>query len=145
MSPFDYRKYRPYRPHVALERTWPDKTISKAPDWCSVDLRDGNQALVHPMSVEKKLELFRLLVEVGFKEIEIGFPSASETELAFTRRLIEGKHIPDSVTVQVLTQARKELIERTFASLAGVKRAIVHVYNSTSRVQREQVFRAGKD
>jgi 2-isopropylmalate synthase len=145
MSEFDYRKYRPYRPQLALERTWPDRTIDRAPDWCSVDLRDGNQALVHPMSVEKKLDLFHLLVEIGFKEIEIGFPSASETELAFTRRLIEGKHIPDSVTVQVLTQARKELIERTFASLAGVKRAIVHVYNSTSRVQREQVFRTGKD
>jgi 2-isopropylmalate synthase len=145
MSHFDYRKYRPYHPQVAIERTWPDKTIATAPDWCSVDLRDGNQALVHPMSVEKKLELFELLVTTGFKEIEIGFPSASETELAFTRRLIEGRLIPDSVTVQVLTQARKELIERTFASLAGAKRAIVHVYNSTSRVQREQVFRASKD
>jgi len=145
MSHFDYRRYRPYRPQVAIERTWPDKTITTAPDWCSVDLRDGNQALVHPMSVEKKLELFDLLVAIGFKEIEIGFPSASETGLAFTRRLIEGKLIPDSVAVQVLTQARKELIEKTFASLAGVKRAIVHVYNSTSRVQREQVFRTGKD
>ena len=142
MSGFDHRKYRPHSPQCGAERTWPDRAIAHAPDWCSVDLRDGNQALVHPMSVAQKLELFDLLVAVGFKEIEIGFPSASETELAFTRRLIEGKRIPDSVTVQVLTQARRELIERTFASLAGVKRAIVHVYNSTSLVQRRQVFHA---
>jgi 2-isopropylmalate synthase len=145
MSHFDYHRYRAYRPQCGIKRTWPDNAITAAPDWCSVDLRDGNQALVHPMSVEKKLELFELLVAIGFKEIEIGFPSASETELAFTRRLIDSHRIPDSVTVQVLTQARKELIERTFASLVGVKRAIVHVYNSTSRVQREQVFRADKD
>ena len=114
MSTFDYRKYQPYRPEVKVERTWPDQVISSAPDWCSVDLRDGNQALVHPMSVQKKLELFKLLTEIGFKEIEIGFPSASATELEFTRRLIEGGLIPEDVTVQVLTQARKELIERTF-------------------------------
>ncbi len=135
MSTFDYRKYQPYRPAVKVERTWPDQVISSAPDWCSVDLRDGNQALVHPMSVQKKLELFKLLTEIGFKEIEIGFPSASATELEFTRRLIEGGLIPEDVTVQVLTQARKELIERTFEALRGVKRAIVHVYNSTSTVR----------
>ena len=145
MSTFDYRKYQPYRPEVKVERTWPDQVISSAPDWCSVDLRDGNQALVHPMSVQKKLELFKLLTEIGFKEIEIGFPSASATELEFTRRLIEGGLIPEDVTVQVLTQARKELIERTFEALRGVRRAIVHVYNSTSTVQREQVFRASEE
>jgi 2-isopropylmalate synthase len=126
------------------DRTWPDRALTAAPDWCSVDLRDGNQALVAPMSVEQKLELFALLVEMGFKEIEIGFPSASQTELDFTRRLIEERRIPSSVTVQVLTQARKNLIDRTFEALEGVERAIVHVYNSTSPVQREQVFGASK-
>jgi 2-isopropylmalate synthase len=142
---FDYRKYRPYRPIDLTDRTWPGRVIERAPDWCSVDLRDGNQALVQPMSVAKKLEMFQLLVDLGFKEIEIGFPSASQTEYDFTRRLIEQGRIPDDVTVQVLTQARAELIERTFEALRGVKRAIVHVYNSTSPVQREQVFRASKE
>jgi 2-isopropylmalate synthase len=137
-------KYRPF-PQIDLpDRQWPNRTIERAPIWCSVDLRDGNQALVQPMSVQKKLELFELLVELGFKEIEVGFPSASKTELEFTRRLIDENRIPDDVTIQVLTQARKELIDRTFAALDGVKRAIVHVYNSTSTVQREQVFRASK-
>jgi 2-isopropylmalate synthase len=145
MTRFDHTKYRPYRPAIAIDRTWPDRVLDHAPDWCSVDLRDGNQALVQPMSVQKKLELWDLLVEIGFKEIEIGFPSASKTELEFTRRLIDEKRIPDDVTVQVLTQARKDLIDKTFAALAGVKRAIVHVYNSTSTVQREQVFKASKD
>jgi 2-isopropylmalate synthase len=144
MSQFDHRKYRSYRPIALKDRRWPDRTIERAPDWCSVDLRDGNQALVQPMSVAKKLELFALLVEIGFKEIEIGFPSASQTEYDFARRLIERDLIPPDVTVQVLTQARRELIERTFEALRGVKRAIVHVYNSTSPVQREQVFRASK-
>jgi 2-isopropylmalate synthase len=144
MSSFDYRKYQPYRPKFDLQRTWPDKYIDKAPDWCSVDLRDGNQALVHPMSVQKKLDLWQLLVDIGFKEIEIGFPSASQTEYEFTRRLIENDLIPDDVTVQVLTQAREALIERTFESLKGIERAIVHVYNSTSKVQREQVFKASR-
>ena len=144
MNSFDYRKYALYRPKVAIDRTWPDQAITAAPDWCSVDLRDGNQALVQPMSVQKKLELFQLLVDLGFKEIEIGFPSASETEFEFTRRLIDNDLIPDDVTVQVLTQARKPLIDRTFESLVGIKRAIVHVYNSTSTVQREQVFKATK-
>ncbi|HEY8521841.1 MAG TPA: 2-isopropylmalate synthase [Gammaproteobacteria bacterium] len=145
MTAFDHRKYRPYRPLELKDRTWPDRMITRAPDWCSVDLRDGNQALPQPMSVRKKLELFELLVELGFREIEIGFPSASQTELEFTRRLIEEDRIPDGVTVQVLTQARRELIERTFEALRGVKRAIVHVYNSTSPVQREQVFRASRE
>ena len=145
MSHFDYQKYRPYRPIELRSRTWPDRRIEQAPDWCSVDLRDGNQALIQPMSVEKKLELFKLLVELGFKEIEIGFPSAAEPEYRFTRTLIERDLIPDDVTVQVLTQARPELIARTFESLEGIKRAIVHVYNSTSTVQREQVFASGKD
>jgi 2-isopropylmalate synthase len=144
MSQFDHAKYRPHRPIELSDRQWPSRRIERAPDWCSVDLRDGNQALVQPMSVAKKLEMFALLVELGFKEIEIGFPSASQTEYDFARRLIEKDLIPDSVTVQVLTQARRELIDRTFESLRGIKRAIVHVYNSTSPVQREQVFKASK-
>ncbi len=145
MSRFDYRKYQPYQPQIRIDRTWPDRPIERAPDWCSVDLRDGNQALVHPMSVHKKLELFQLLVDIGFKEIEIGFPSASQTEFEFTRRLIDDGLIPDDVTVQVLTQAREALIERTFEALQGIRRAVVHVYNSTSTVQREQVFRATRE
>ena len=145
MSDFDYRKYKPYRPISLADRQWPNRTIERAPDWCSVDLRDGNQALVQPMSVAKKLEMFALLVDLGFKEIEIGFPSASQTEYDFARRLIDKQLIPDDVTVQVLTQARRELIERTYEALRGIKRAVVHVYNSTSPVQREQVFKAGKD
>jgi len=145
MSDFDYRKYRSYRPIALADRQWPSRIADRAPDWCSVDLRDGNQALVQPMSVAKKLEMFALLVELGFKEIEIGFPSASQTEFDFARRLVERQLIPDDVSVQVLTQARRELIERTFEALRGVKRAIVHVYNSTSPVQREQVFKAGKE
>lgn len=145
MTRFDHTRYRPYRPAINIQRTWPDQVLDAAPDWCSVDLRDGNQALVQPMSVVKKLEMFDLLVEIGFKEIEIGFPSASQTELEFTRRLIDEDRIPDDVTVQVLTQARKDLIDKTFAALKGVRRAIVHVYNSTSTVQREQVFRASRE
>ncbi len=145
MSQFDFSKYRPYRPIHLADRTWPDRAIEQAPDWCSVDLRDGNQALVQPMSVAKKIEMFKLLVELGFKEIEIGFPSASQTEYEFARRLIDQGLIPDDVAVQVLTQARRELIERTYEALRGVKRAVVHVYNSTSPVQREQVFKAGKE
>jgi 2-isopropylmalate synthase len=144
MRQFDHGKYRPYHPIELPDRQWPNGRIQRAPDWCSVDLRDGNQALVQPMSVAKKLEMFALLVELGFKEIEIGFPSASQTEYDFARRLIEKNLIPDSVTVQVLTQARRELIDRTFESLRGIKRAIVHVYNSTSPVQRDQVFKASK-
>lgn len=145
MAEFDHRRYRPFEPIRLADRTWPDRVIARAPDWCSVDLRDGNQALVQPMSVSTKLELFELLVELGFREIEIGFPSASATEYEFARLLIEKGMIPDPVTVQVLTQAREELVERTFEAIVGVKRAIVHVYNSTSTVQREQVFRTTRD
>ena len=141
---FDHRKYKPYRPIQLTSRTWPDRTLTAAPHWCSVDLRDGNQALVRPMSVQKKLEMFELLVDIGFTEIEIGFPSAAAIEYEFARILIEQNRIPEHVTVQVLTQARQDLIERTFESLRGARRAIVHVYNSTSPVQREQVFRGTK-
>lgn len=133
-------KYRPF-PAVALpDRTWPDRVITTAPSWCSVDLRDGNQALPIPMSVEEKLEMFDLLVSVGFKEIEIGFPSASDTEFAFMRRLIEENRIPEDVTVQVLVQTRRHLIERTFEAIKGAKRVIVHIYNSTSTLQRRITF-----
>lgn len=127
-----------------FKRTWVDKKISQAPRWVSVDLRDGNQALIEPMNIEQKLRFFQLLVDMGFKEIEIGFPSASQIEFDFTRLLIEKGHIPDDVTVQVLVQAREHLIQRTFEALQGVKRAIVHVYNSTSKVQREKVYQKSK-
>ena len=121
---------------------WTEKEyITEAPTWCSVDLRDGNQALVVPMSLEEKLEYFQLLLEVGFKEIEVGFPAASETEYAFLRTLIEEDLIPEDVTVQVLTQSRDHIIEKTFEALRGVNKAVVHLYNSTSVAQREQVFR----
>lgn len=124
---------------------WAEKdSIDKAPVWCSVDLRDGNQALVIPMSLEQKVEFFKLLVEVGFKEIEVGFPAASETEYEFLRTLIEQDLIPDDVTVQVLTQAREHIIRKTFEALKGCKNAIVHVYNSTSYAQRQQVFKNRK-
>jgi 2-isopropylmalate synthase len=127
------------------DRTWPDKTIEKAPIWCSVDLRDGNQALIDPMDLDRKNRMFDLLVGLGFKEIEVGFPSASQTEFDFCRGLIEQGRIPADVTVQVLTQAREELIARTFEALRGVHRAIVHVYNSTSTVQREVVFKMDRE
>ncbi|MEQ8659963.1 MAG: 2-isopropylmalate synthase [Gammaproteobacteria bacterium] len=140
MSSFDHRKYRPFTPIGLKDRTWPDNIIEHAPRWCSVDLRDGNQALIEPMNVAQKLELFKLLVKVGFKEIEIGFPAASQPDFDFCRRLIEEGMIPDDVTVQVLTQARPELIARSFEALAGVRRAILHLYNSTSTVQRRDVF-----
>ena len=133
-------KYRPF-PAVALaDRSWPDRLITEAPTWCSVDLRDGNQALPIPMSVEEKLEMFDLLVKVGFKEIEIGFPSASDTEFCFMRRLIEEDRIPEDVTVQVLVQTRRHLIERTFDAIKGARRVIVHIYNSTSTLQRRVTF-----
>lgn len=137
---FDHRKYSPFEPIRLTDRTWPDKQITEAPDWCSVDLRDGNQALINPMSVEQKTRMFKLLVKLGFKEIEVGFPSASQPDFDFVRKLIEEDLIPDDVCIQVLTQAREELISRSYEALAGVKQAIVHVYNSTSTVQREQVF-----
>lgn len=133
---------RQFFPVARPTRRWAEKTyVDRAPIWCSVDLRDGNQALTTPMSLEEKLEFFRLLEKVGFKEIEVGFPAASETEYTFLRTLIERKMIPDDVTVQVLTQSREHIIRRTFEALAGCPRAIVHLYNSTSLVQREQVFR----
>lgn len=143
---FNHRKYQPFAfaPKMT-QRTWPDKTITKAPIWTSVDLRDGNQALIEPMSIEQKMRFFDLLVQVGFKEIEIGFPSAAQVEYDFTRKLIEGGHVPDDVTLQVLVQAREHLIRRTFESLKGAKRAIVHVYNSTSKVQREKVYQKDYD
>ncbi|OUV09665.1 MAG: 2-isopropylmalate synthase [Verrucomicrobiaceae bacterium TMED86] len=133
-------KYRPFPVVELSDRTWPDRTIDAAPIWTSVDLRDGNQALPIPMSVEEKLEMFDLLVGVGFKEIEIGFPSASDTEFAFMRRLIEEDRIPQDVTVQVLVQTRRHLIERTFEAIKGARRVIVHIYNSTSTLQRRVTF-----
>jgi len=138
-------KYRPY-PQIDLpNREWPNNTITKAPIWCSVDLRDGNQALINPMSMEKKLELFTLLLKLGFKEIEVGFPSASKVEFDFLRRLVDDKLIPDDVTVQVLVQAREHLIAKTFEALQGVKKATVHLYNSTSIAQRKIVFAKEKE
>jgi 2-isopropylmalate synthase len=141
---FDHTKYKPFQPIGLRNRTWPDQVISEAPIWCSVDLRDGNQALIEPMSVVQKSKMFELLVEVGFKQIEVGFPAASQPDFDFVRDLIEQGRIPDDVTIQVLTQSRPELIQRTFESLKGAKRAILHVYNSTSVVQREKVFKTDK-
>ena len=118
-------------------------SIEKAPIWCSVDLRDGNQALIEPMGLQEKLEFFKMLVDIGFKEIEVGFPAASETEYNFVRELIERKMIPDDVTIQVLTQAREHIIRKTFEAVQGAPHAVIHLYNSTSVAQREQVFRKG--
>jgi 2-isopropylmalate synthase len=140
MSSFDHSKYQAFRPIAKPDRRWPDRVIEQAPRWCSVDLRDGNQALVEPMTARQKSQLWDLLVKIGFKEIEVGFPSASGHDYEFVRELIENDRIPGDVTIQVLTQARPDLIEKTFQSLKGARRAIVHVYNSTSTVQREQVF-----
>ena len=141
----NYKKYKRVPVVDYPERQWPDKEIEKAPVWCSVDLRDGNQALVEPMVVEEKIEMFNLLLRLGFKEIEIGFPAASQIEYDFLRQLVERKLIPDDVTVQVLTQCREHLIRRTFESIRGVKRAIVHIYNSTSTLQREVVFHKNRE
>src|SRR5687767_10024781 len=138
-------KYRPFPPIHLPDRRWPSQVLTKAPVWCSVDLRDGNQALAVPMNVSQKLEMFDALVHCGFKEIEVGFPAASNTEFEFMRRLIEGGRIPDGVTVQVLVQAREDLIERTVESLAGAKNAIIHLYNSTSPAQRRIVFGLSKE
>ena len=138
------KKYRPYPPVGLKDRTWPDRVISRAPVWCSVDLRDGNQALIQPMNLEEKLEMFQLLVQVGIKEIEVGFPSASQIEYDFLRLLIDGRHIPDGVVPQVLTQARDQLIRKSFASLQGAREAVVHLYNSTSTLQRDVVFKKGR-
>ena len=140
-------KYVPFHEQIVVDlpdRTWPSKRITEAPRWCAVDLRDGNQALIDPMSPERKLKMFKLLVEMGYKEIEVGFPSASQTDFDFVRILIEDGHIPADVTIQVLTQARDSLIERTYESLKGAKKAIVHFYNSTSVLQRRVVFNQDK-
>jgi 2-isopropylmalate synthase len=141
----NYKKYKRFETIKLKDRTWPDNEITKAPIWCSVDLRDGNQALINPMTVEEKVEFFNLLVKLGFKEIEVGFPSASQIEYDFLRKLVDENHIPDDVRVQVLTQARPHLIERTFEALKDVKQAIVHIYNSTSVLQRDVVFNMSKD
>ena len=138
------QKYRAFQPIRLPDRTWPDKVHTQAPQWCSVDLRDGNQSLIEPMSPEKKMRFFQTLLGIGLKQIEVGFPSASQTDFDFVRELIEGGHIPDDVTIQVLTQAREDLITRTFESLRGAKSAIVHVYNATAPVFRRVVFRQEK-
>ena len=138
---FSHRKYQPFAPVVKPDRRWPDQVINKAPQWCSVDLRDGNQALVEPMNAAQKLRLWEQLVAVGFKTIEVGFPSASSHDFDFLRKLIEEDRIPEDVTVQVLVQARAELITKTFEALKGAKKAVVHFYNSTSTVQRRDVFK----
>ncbi|WP_431709322.1 2-isopropylmalate synthase [Glutamicibacter uratoxydans] len=141
-------KYVPFQDQIEVnlpDRTWPDKYITKAPRWCAVDLRDGNQALIDPMSPERKHKMFDLLVQMGYKEIEVGFPSASQTDFDFVRQLIEQNRIPEDVTIQVLTQSREHLIERTYEALEGAKQAIVHLYNSTSVLQREVVFRQDMD
>lgn len=140
MNPTSLKKYRPFPPVSLPDRTWPDQILTRAPEWCSVDLRDGNQALPQPMSVEEKLEFFDLLVRIGFKQIEVGFPSAADTEFNFLRRLIDENRIPDDVTIQVLVQTREHLIRRTFEAIDGAKRAIVHIYNSTSPLQRRVTF-----
>ena len=140
-----YEKYSAYPTVKILDRTWPNKTITSSPIWCSVDLRDGNQALIEPMDSVRKMRMFKHLVKIGFKEIEIGFPSASETDFNFVRELITDNHIPEDVTVQVLTQSRKSLIEKTVESLKDCKNAIIHLYNSTSTLQREIVFKESMD
>lgn len=139
-----YKKYKPYGGINIKDRQWPNNLIKKAPTWCSVDLRDGNQSLPVPMNVDEKVKLFKLLVDIGFKEIEVGFPSASNTEYQFLRTLIEDNLIPEDVTIQVLTQSREHLIKKTFEALKGAKKAIVHLYNSTSVLQRRVVFHKSK-
>ena len=147
-SAMPIHRYKPFHEQIKVDlpdRTWPTKRMTKAPRWCAVDLRDGNQALIDPMSPERKLKMFQLLVRMGYKEIEVGFPSASQTDFDFVRVLIEGGHIPEDVTIQVLTQARDHLIERTYESLVGAKSVIVHFYNSTSVLQRKVVFNQDKE
>src|SRR3954453_16015188 len=142
-SAMPYQRYQPYQQQFDIDlpdRRWPSRRIERAPRWCAVDLRDGNQALIDPMSPERKRRMFSLVVAMGYKEIEVGFPSASQTDFDFVRQLIEQDLIPDDVTIQVLTQCREHLIERTFESIRGAKRAIVHFYNSTSTLQRRVVF-----
>ena len=145
MARFDHLKYTKIVTIDKPDRRWPNRVMEVSPAWCSVDLRDGNQALIEPMTPAQKLEMFDMLVSVGFKQIEVGFPAASQTDFDFVRQLILEDRIPEDVTIQVLTQARKELVDRTYESLVGASRAIVHVYNSTSTVQREQVFKLSKD
>ena len=145
MPSLRHQKYRPFTGPDLADRTWPSARIETAPVWCSVDLRDGNQALVHPMDAVRKMKMFKLLVEMGFKEIEVGFPAASDTDFNFLRELIEGGHVPNDVTIQVLTQAREHLIDRTVASLRGAPNAILHLYNSTSTLQRRVVFKSDRD
>ncbi|MEV7620951.1 2-isopropylmalate synthase [Microbacterium sp. NPDC089321] len=147
-SAMPVHKYRPFHEQIRIDledRTWPSKRITEAPRWCAVDLRDGNQALIDPMSPERKRVMFELLVSMGYKEIEVGFPSASQTDFDFVRQLIEENLIPDDVTIQVLTQCREHLIDRTYEAIAGAKQAIVHFYNSTSVLQREVVFRSDRE
>ena len=147
-TPMPFTKYVPYQQQLQVElpdRTWPDRVMTEAPRWCAVDLRDGNQALIDPMDSERKMRMFKLLVRMGYKEIEVGFPSASQTDFDFCRELIEGGHIPDDVTIQVLTQCRDHLIERTYDAIRGAKQAIVHFYNSTSVLQRRVVFGLSKE
>jgi len=147
-SGMPYTRYVPFHEQIQVElpdRTWPDQRITKAPRWCAVDLRDGNQALIEPMDAERKLRMFDLLVQMGYKEIEVGFPSASQTDFDFVRQLIDTGRIPDDVVIQVLTQCRDHLIERTYDAIRGAKQAIVHIYNSTSILQREVVFRSDMD
>jgi 2-isopropylmalate synthase len=145
MLPDPAQKYTPFPPVVLPDRQWPNRTLTRAPIWCSVDLRDGNQALAQPMSVEEKIEFFEMLVRIGFKEIEVGFPSASQIEFDFTRRLIEERLIPDDVAIQVLCQCRPELITRTLESVRGARNVIFHLYNSTSPLQRQYVFNLPKE
>ena len=145
MPSLRHQKYRPFTGPDLADRTWPSARIETAPVWCSVDLRDGNQALVHPMDAVRKMKMFKLLVEMGFKEIEVGFPAASDTDFNFLRELIEGGHVPNDVTIQVLTQAREHLIDRTVESLRGAPNAILHLYNSTSTLQRRVVFKSDRD
>jgi 2-isopropylmalate synthase len=140
-----FEKYRSFVPLELPDRTWPDRKLVQAPQWCSVDLRDGNQALIDPMDPERKRRMFEAVVAMGFKEIEVGFPSASQTDFDFCRQLVEEDLIPDDVTIQVLTQCRAELIERTYECLVGAPKAIVHFYNSTSILQRRVVFGLDKD
>ncbi len=145
MKEMNWRRYRPFEAIPLPDRTWPDRRISAAPEWVSVDLRDGNQALIIPMSLEQKLAFFHYLVDIGFKTIEIGFPAANDTEYEFTRRLIEDDLIPDDVAIQVLTQSRAHIIDRTFKALEGARRAVIHLYNSTSAIQRDVVFGMSRD
>ncbi|MEV7970739.1 2-isopropylmalate synthase [Sphaerisporangium sp. NPDC088356] len=144
-SPMPFQRYQAFAPVRLADRTWPDKVIDRAPQWCAVDLRDGNQALIDPMDPHRKLNMFELLVRMGYKEIEVGFPAASQTDFDFVRQIIEEDRVPDDVVIQVLTQARPELIERTFEAVRGAKQAIVHLYNSTSTLQRRVVFGQDKD